>query len=145
MAPNRTTRLPFATKESSTGKRKRDGEVPVEGDGTSTRGIRKTTSNRRETEKILHPGDPTKPSSIELFDKREAQCATYLCYSDVRDLRRFVLSDQFLRIYYRSNQAWSVNMNVKKTLALILTDYVGECRRGRPRWVPAAIEPIWRL
>jgi hypothetical protein len=77
----------------------------------------------------LHPGDPKKLASFELFDKRGAHCAAYLGYSDIRDLRRFVTSDEFLRIYHRFNQGWSANMNVKKALTLILTDYVGEADR----------------
>lgn len=89
----------------------------------------------------MHPGDPKKLSSFELFDKREAHCAAYLGYNDVRDLRRFVASDEFLRIYHRFNQGWSANMNVKKALALITTEYIEEANRDE---FPPQLEELGR-
>jgi hypothetical protein len=145
MPPKKSTsQAAVAKPSSSSSKRKRKSTSEGEGDEDAPGGgIRqvsnselvhmyvanhtaKKTANRttEKTAKIYHPGERNNASSFVLFHSIEAFCASYNGYDDVRDLRRFVVSIEFLQCFHHFNKDWSMNMSAKKALGIIRDDFI---------------------
>lgn len=85
---------------------------------------RATATRARKTTESRAAGDPTDSSSFISVGNTESATGAYAGFTDVRDLRMFLISPQFLKYYVKYDQGWSTNVRVNVALDYIRAVYL---------------------